>query len=78
MVITKEHLTKELEALDEQQLKKIADFIAFIKYKARYSNLAGVDNQLSTLYGEFAAEDRQLAEEGMTEYADMLKKEDSL
>jgi hypothetical protein len=74
MIATKEHLAKELDALDEQQLKKIADFIAFIKYKALYSNLAGVD----TLYAEFAAEDQQLAEEGAAEYADMLKKEDSL
>ncbi len=74
MVTTKESLAKELDALDEQQLKKIADFIAFIKYKALYSNLIGVD----TLYAEFAAEDQQLAEEGTAEYADMLKKEDSL
>jgi len=74
MIATKKHLTKELDALDEQQLKKIADFIAFIKYKALYSNLTGVD----TLYAEFAAEDQQLAEEGIAEYADMLKKEDSL
>jgi len=74
MVTTKESLAKELEALDEQQLKKIGDFIAFIKYKARYSNLTGAE----TLYAEFAAEDQQLAEEGMAEYAGMLKKEDLL
>lgn len=72
MVTIKEHLTRELESLDEQQLKKIGDFIAFIKNKAFYLNLTDVD----TLYAEFAAEDQQLAEVGMAEYANTLKKED--
>lgn len=78
MVITKEHLAREIEALDEQQLREIADFIAFIRFKVRYSNLPKVDEQLGALYAEFAEEDQQLAEKGITEYMDMLKKEDAL
>jgi hypothetical protein len=78
MVITKEHISKEMEALDDRQLKEIADFIAFIKFRARYSSLPVVDSQLSSLYAEFADEDQRLSEEGMADYTDMLKKEDSL
>ncbi len=78
MVITKDHISKEMETLDDQQLKEIADFIAFIKFRARYSNLPVVDSHLSTLYAEFADEDQRLSEEVMADYTDMLKKEDSL
>ncbi len=78
MVVTKEYVAREIEALDERQLKEIADFIAFIKFKARYANIIVDESRWKALYGEFAEEDRQLSEEGMTEYMDMLKKEDSL
>jgi hypothetical protein len=34
------------------------------------------ENQIAALYGEFAEDDRQLAEEGIDEYAELLKQED--
>ena len=70
---------REIETLDEGQLKKVADFIDFIKFRARYSTLPTVDeDRLGALYAEFAEEDRELAEEGIAEYRTMLKKEDAL
>jgi hypothetical protein len=35
------------------------------------------EDQLTKLYAEFAEEDRELAEEGMADYADALTKEDT-
>ncbi len=37
------------------------------------NNLSGPDETLAALYAEFAEEDRELAEEGMAEYAEALK-----
>lgn len=78
MIVTKEHLAQEIDDLDAQQLNEIADFIAFIKFKARYPHLSLTESQLSALYAEFADEDKQLAEEGTAEYTDSLKEEDAL
>jgi RecJ-like exonuclease len=36
-VITKEYLKQELDQFNEQQLKQVADFIAFIKFQTRFS-----------------------------------------
>ncbi len=34
------------------------------------------ESQLATLYTEFAEEDQKLAEEGLDEYAELLRQED--
>jgi hypothetical protein len=34
------------------------------------------ENQIASLYSEFAEDDRQLAEEGIDEYAELLRQED--
>ncbi len=76
MVALKAVITQELETLNEEQLKQIADFIAFLKFRARYSSLVADENQIAALYKEFAEEDRRLAEEGLDEYAELLRQED--
>jgi len=54
----------------------IFEFIAFLKFRARLvTNLAVEESNLATLYSEFAEEDRQFAELGMSEYAELLKHE---
>jgi len=72
----KDLIQQELEKLDLEQLKQVFEFIAFLKFRARLvTNLAVDESNLATLYSEFAQEDRQLAELGMSEYAELLKQE---
>ena len=74
----KEHVTQELDSLSEADLKQVADYVAFLKFRARVKLIPALDEiQLATLYTEFADEDRKLAEEGMSAYAEGLAKEDT-
>lgn len=59
---SKEWLIQEIRSLDEEQLKEVGNFVAFLKFRSRYK--------------EFVQEDCLLAEEGMDEYANILKQED--
>lgn len=77
MVISKEHLTQQLDNLNREQLKQVSNFIAFLKFQDRATNLNVNEEQIKKLYQEFAEEDRQLAEIGMDEYAELLSQEDS-
>ena len=73
----KDLIQQELEKLDLEQLKQVFEFTTFLKFSARLvTNLAVDESNLATLYSEFAEEDRQLAELGMSEYAELLKHED--
>ena len=77
MTAMKDLIQQELEKLDREQLKQVFEFIAFLKFRARLvTNLAVDESNLATLYSEFAEEDRQLAELGISEYAELLKHED--
>jgi hypothetical protein len=74
--ITKESIKQELDYFNDQQLKQVADFIAFIKFQTRFSQQTTDVSQFANLYQEFAQEDRELAEAGMSEYAELLNSED--
>jgi hypothetical protein len=75
--VMKELIQQELEKLDREQLKQVFEFIAFLKFRARLVTIPAIDEtNLAALYSEFAEEDRQLAELGISEYADLLKHED--
>ena len=76
MVDLKAVITREIETINEEQLKQIADFIAFLKFRARYSSWAADENQIADLYKEFAEEDWRFPEEGLEEYAELLRQED--
>jgi hypothetical protein len=74
----KEQITHELDSLSETELKQVAEYVAFLKFRARVNRLPTFDEmQLAALYREFAEEDRTLAEEGMSDYAKGLTKEDA-
>lgn len=77
MVTSKIFLTQQLDSLNEEQLKQVSDFIRFLKFQARSTNLQIDKTKMAELYREFAEEDRQLAEQGMNEYEEMLSLEDS-
>ena len=73
----KEQVTQEIEGLSDADLGAVADFLAFLKFRARIHSPMVVDEaQLETLYAEFAEEDRELAEEGIADYAAALAEED--
>ncbi|CAD0231010.1 hypothetical protein NO758_03103 [Planktothrix agardhii] len=70
-------IQKELEKLDQEQLKQVFEFIAFLKFRARLVTITAIDEtNLAALYSEFAEEDQQLAELGISEYTELLKHED--
>lgn len=74
--ITKESLKQELDYFNDEQLKQVADFIAFIKFQTRFSQQTTDVSQFANLYQEFAQEDSELAEAGISEYAELLNRED--
>lgn len=76
-MVAKEQIVRELEALSEADRRQVADFIAFLRYRTRRRATPPIDEaNLTELYAEFGDEDRQLAEQGLTEYAARLQAED--
>lgn len=79
MPISSETLKQDLEGLTGEQLQQVADFIDFLKFRAKRERQVVLDpSQLTTLATEFGEEDRALAEFGMSHYATMLHQEDEL
>ncbi|EAZ90720.1 hypothetical protein [Crocosphaera chwakensis] len=73
---TQEQINQQLNHLNQEQLNQVADFITFLKFRENLTKpLKNIDN-IAKLYQEFAEEDRQLAEAGINEYADLLNQED--
>ncbi|HJH27092.1 MAG TPA: hypothetical protein C5S37_10080 [Methanophagales archaeon] len=73
----KGHLAKELDTLAEHQLREVAEYVAFLKFRSRFmAHPSGDKEEITKLYGEFVEEDRQLAEKGIADYASGLAKED--
>lgn len=73
---TKEKINQQLEQLSEEQIDQVSEFIAFLKFREKFINHIINTERISQLYQEFAEEDRQLAEQGINEYAELLKQED--
>ena len=73
---TKEKINQQLEQLSEEQIDQVSEFIAFLKFREKFINPIINTERISQLYQEFAEEDRQLAEQGINEYAELLKQED--
>jgi hypothetical protein len=73
----KERVSQELETLTEDELQQVAEYLAFLRFRARRNLSSSLDlDQIAALYAEFGEEDRQLAEEGMEDYAEGLRAED--
>jgi hypothetical protein len=72
----KEQVVEDLKTLSEAELKEVAEYLAFLKFRARRAAPTFDEAQLAALYSEFADEDRNLAEEGMTDYIEGLIEED--
>ena len=73
----KEEVARQLEGFSEAELAELVQYLAFLRYKSRITPHDYDEQQLAALYGEFAEEDRALAEEGIAGYASALAKEDA-
>ena len=74
----KEYVDQSLRGLSDMELAEVAEYLAFLRFRARAHAAPPFDTaQIASLYAEFAAKDRDLAEEGIGEYACGLAAEDS-
>lgn len=72
-------LVQTLERFDEVELRQIAEYMAFLRFRTRLQLIPSPETtSLATLYAQFAQEDRDLAEAGLGEYATTLCGEDKL
>ncbi|MCI0486595.1 MAG: hypothetical protein L0229_08340 [Blastocatellia bacterium] len=73
----REEIIQQLQELNDDQLKQVADYLSFVKYRSRIRPVTPFDErQLAALYAEFAEEDLELAEAGIGDYHEALLKED--
>jgi len=73
----KEQVIQGLDTLSEDELVQVIEFVAFLKFRARFQSISVPDEaQLATLHAACAEEDRVLAEEGIGEYMRGLCQED--
>ncbi|HYH46970.1 MAG TPA: hypothetical protein VEG34_14905 [Thermoanaerobaculia bacterium] len=73
----KAHVLHAVADLNEEELRQVAEYISFVRFRQRGLLPKPDDEQLAALYAEFADEDRLLAEAGMDEYHDRLRVEDA-
>lgn len=76
MQVTKETIKQEIDQFNDTQLKQIAEFIEFIKFRNHFQKKVTDLHQFANLYQEFAQDDRELAEVGIADYVDLLQRED--
>lgn len=77
MISIREKVVTTLSDLTEIQLRQVAEYLEFLKFRERQREDAQFDDpELEALYAEFADEDRKLAEVGLAEYAATLESED--
>ncbi|OQY84993.1 MAG: hypothetical protein B6D41_14865 [Chloroflexi bacterium UTCFX4] len=74
-------IVAELEDLPDEKIVEVLDFVRFLRVRygingKRYAPRVLDKERLAQLYAESADEDVQLAETGMTDYAEGLKRED--
>ncbi len=73
----KEQVIRTIKNLSEPEIHQVAEYLAFMKFRERVASRPIPDRtQLGSLYGEFAEEDRFLAEQGIEAYAEGLASED--
>jgi len=74
----KELIIQSVESLGENELQEVSEYLSFLKFRTRRHRESSLKSrQLAELYMEYSGNDRQLAEEGMEDYAIGLVKEDT-
>jgi len=78
MISTREKVVTNLYDLTEAQLRQVAEYLEFLKFREHRKDDSQLDDtELEALYAEFADEDRELAEVGLAGYAANLEREDA-
>ena len=78
MVITKEKVSSDITNLNEFQLRQVAEFLDYLKFKENSKRPRQFDEaEIAKLYQEFGEEDRELAESDLADYAKNLNFEDA-
>jgi hypothetical protein len=76
--MTREEIVRTVKGLGDTELEQLSQYLAFLKFQSRIKPIPRVDEgELAELYREFGAADRELAEEGVSDYANALAREDS-
>ena len=77
-MLVKEYIARELDFLNDAQLQQLAEYLAFLKFRAHLPSLPIQisDKKLQGLYAQFEDEDLLLAESGLEEYVAVLAHED--
>ncbi|MCP3963923.1 MAG: hypothetical protein GY719_39305 [bacterium] len=74
----KQQVIQGLDGLDETDLRRVTEYLAFLQYRGRQQDTASSEiAETAAVYSTFDNEDRRLAEEGLAEYADSLAAEDA-
>lgn len=75
----KEQVAQKIDQLSEDDLKAVAEYLSFISFRSRSRKRNHFDaEQIAALYSEFGDEDQVLAEAGIKEYDQQLKREDTI
>jgi len=73
----KKQVAKKIDQLNEDELKAVSEYLSFIFFRSRSRKRHQFDDeQIAALYSEFGDEDQKLAEAGIEEFNQQLKKED--
>ena len=76
-MMTREEVVQTVQSLSDTELEQLAQYLAFIRFQSRIKPAPQIDeSELAELYREFETEDRELAEEGVSDYAEALARED--
>jgi hypothetical protein len=70
MIISSESLKKDIDQLSNDQLKQVAEFIAFLKFRDKRRGIVLDPALLAPLATEVAEDERDLAEMGIEDYRD--------
>jgi hypothetical protein len=71
-------IVRDLATLDETELNQVAQYLSFLKFRGRAKRQPEAAPQSwEALYREAADEDRELAEAGLSDYANGLTSEDA-
>lgn len=78
MVITREKISSDITKLNDFQLRQVAEFLDYLKFKEKSKHQRQFDeSEIAKLYQEFGTEDCELAESDLSDYAKNLNREDS-
>lgn len=76
-MMTREEIVQTVQCLSDTELEQLAQYLAFIRFQSRIKPAAQIDeSELAELYREFGTEDHELAEKGISDYAEALARED--